>query len=217
MFGLDAPTVISRLITLVIAFTIHELAHAWTADQLGDDTPRLMGRLTLNPLAHLDPIGSLLLLVAGFGWAKPVPVMPYRLRYGPQLGMAIVAAAGPFSNLIMALLAAIPFRFGWLSVFDTFSRNAGFLPTPASFLREFIFLNLILLLFNLLPIAPLDGSKILRGFAPREWEGTLMQLEQWGPFILMALVFLGSFGGFSILGLVIGQPASFLFQMIVGL
>jgi Zn-dependent protease len=217
MLGLDAPTLISRLITLVIAFTIHELAHAWTADQLGDDTARRMGRLTLNPLAHLDPIGSLLLLVAGFGWAKPVQISPYRLRYGPQLGMAIVAVAGPFSNLVMALLAAIPFRFGVVSVFDAFGTPGAFLPSPAAFLGEFIFLNLILLLFNLLPIAPLDGSKILRGFAPHEWGGVLTQLEQWGPFILMALVFLGSFGSFSILGLLIGQPANFLFGKILGL
>ncbi|MGH2524096.1 MAG: site-2 protease family protein, partial [Anaerolineales bacterium] len=135
MLGLDAPTLIARIFTLIIAFTFHELAHAVTADQLGDDTPRLMGRLTLNPLAHLDPLGSLLLVVAGFGWAKPVPVNPYRLRPGPQMGMAIVAAAGPFANLLMAILAAIPFRFG------LFDDPSGALRWLVFFLDVFIQIN----------------------------------------------------------------------------
>src|SRR3990172_60779 len=111
------PVLISRLVTLVIAFTIHELAHAWTALQLGDDTPRRLGRLTLNPPAPLDPIGSILLLIAGFGWAKPVQVNPYNLRNGPRMGMAIVAAAGPISNLVLAVLAGIPFRLGLVTGF----------------------------------------------------------------------------------------------------
>src|SRR5260221_13010779 len=98
MLGLSAPVLISRIITLLYAFTIHQLSHAVTAVQLGDDTPRRMGRLTLNPLAHLDPIGSLLLIFAGFGWAKPVQINPYNLRMHPHLGMPVVAAAGPISN-----------------------------------------------------------------------------------------------------------------------
>jgi Zn-dependent protease len=207
MLGLDAPTLVARIFTLIIAFTIHELAHAWTAVELGDDTPRRMGRLTLNPLAHLDFLGSLLLVFAGFGWAKPVMTNPYNFRNGPRLGMALVAAAGPFSNLVMALVAAIPFRLGLLN-------TAGWWTL---FLVEFIFLNIILMLFNLLPIGPLDGSKVLRGFAPREWDSWLNPLEQWGPFILMALIFLGSFGRFSIIGLIIGPPANFLYHAIVGL
>jgi Zn-dependent protease len=210
MLGLDAPTLVARIFTLIIAFTIHELAHAWTAVELGDDTPRRMGRLTLNPLAHLDPLGSLMLIFAGFGWAKPVMTNPYNLRNGPRLGMAIVAAAGPFSNLAMALIAAIPFRLGLL---NTDNRLLFWL---AFFLDQFIFLNIILMLFNLLPIGPLDGSKVLRGFAPGEWDRWLTPLEQWGPFILMALVFLGSFGRFSLLGLIIGPPANFLYHAIVG-
>src|SRR5688572_3299601 len=120
MLDLDPRTFIARLITLVIAFTIHEFAHAWTAVELGDDTPRHAGRLTLNPIAHLDFFGSLLLIVGGFGWAKPVPFNPYNLRIGPRLGTALVAAAGPFSNLVLALLAALPFRFGLLSPSDIF-------------------------------------------------------------------------------------------------
>jgi Zn-dependent protease len=208
MLGLTVPDLISRIITLLVAFTIHELAHAWTAGQLGDDTPRRMGRLTLNPLAHLDPIGSLLLIVAGFGWAKPVQVNPYNLRNGPHLGMAIVAAAGPISNFVMAALAAIPLR---LRVVPDVG-GGTILPTAQGFLADFIFLNLVLMLFNLIPITPLDGSKILRGFAPREWDSFLLPLEQWGPFLLMALVFLGG----SVMSLLIGRPAITIFNALVG-
>jgi len=213
MLGLTLPDLIARIFTLIVAFTVHELAHAWTADQLGDDTPRRTGRLTLNPLAHLDPFGSLLLLIAGFGWAKPVYTNPYKFRNGPRLGTAIVAAAGPLANFVMALIAAIPFRLGWLNVLDTFGNQGQFLPSPASLFGDFIFLNLILMLFNLIPIPPLDGSKILRGFAPLEWDRWLVQLEQWGPFLLMALVFLGG----RIFNLIISPPAIFLYSSILGL
>ena len=209
--GLDAPTIISRILTLLIAFTIHELSHAVTADRLGDDTARRLGRISLNPLVHLDPIGSLLLIFAGFGWAKPVPVNPYNLRNGPQMGMAVVAAAGPISNFLMALIGAIPFRLGLLP-FRAIGPLGGFLPSPSQFFLDFIEINLVLMLFNLIPIAPLDGSKILRGFAPRSWEPILATLEQWGPFLLLGLVFLG--GG--ILGAIIGPPLNFLYRAILG-
>jgi Zn-dependent protease len=208
--GLSLPLIISRVLTLVIAFTIHELSHAVTAVQLGDDTPRRMGRLTLNPLAHLDPIGSLLLIVAGFGWAKPVQINPYNLRTNPHVGMAIVAAAGPISNFLMALIGAIPFR---LSLLSPFSGAAGpVLPSPSGFLLDFIEINLLLMFFNLIPIAPLDGSKILAGFAPREWDGLLATLEQWGPFLLLALVFLGQ----GLLGVILGPPINFMLRAILG-
>jgi Zn-dependent protease len=208
LFGLTLPDLVAILITLVVALTFHELAHAWTADQLGDTTPRRMGRLTLNPLAHLDPLGSLLFVFAGFGWAKPVQVNPYNLRNGPRLGMAVVAMAGPLANLLLALLAAIPIR-------------SGLLPSSAAdwaerFLLLFIQLNLNLMLFNLIPLVPLDGSKVLRGFAPREWDRWLAPLEQWGMFILIALIFLGSFGRIPILSLIIGPPSDFLFRAILG-
>ena len=110
MLGLDLPTLISRIFIILIAFTVHEFAHAWTANYFGDDTPRLNGRLTLNPLAHLDIMGSLLLIVAGFGWAKPVPINPYALRKHSSAGVMWVSLAGPLSNLFMAILAAIPLR-----------------------------------------------------------------------------------------------------------
>lgn len=210
LLGLSAPILISRILTLVIAFTIHELSHAITATQLGDDTPRRMGRLTLNPLAHLDPIGSLLLIFAGFGWAKPVQINPYNLRTDPHLGMAIVAAAGPISNFLMALIAAIPFRLGLVSPFG--SAGGPIFPSFSGFLLDFISINLLLMIFNLIPIAPLDGSKILAGFAPREWDGILATLEQWGPFLLLALVFLGQ----GLLAVIINPPLTFLLRAVVG-
>jgi Zn-dependent protease len=209
MLGLTLPSLISRILTLLIAFTLHELAHAVTAVQLGDDTPRRMGRMTLNPLAHLDPLGSLLLLFAGFGWAKPVQVNPYNLRNGPQMGMAVVAAAGPFSNFVMAALAAIPLR---LDIVPNIGGGAV-IPSLSGFLQDFIVINLVLMLFNLIPVTPLDGSKILRGFAPREWDGWLARLEQWGPFLLLAMVFLGG----SLMSWLIFQPALRIARALVGL
>ena len=109
---------LARLIVLLIGFPIHEWAHAWSADQLGDDTPRWQGRLSLNPLVHLDILGSLLLLLTGFGWAQPVPVNPNRMRIAPRSGMALSAFAGPASNLLVAMFCAIPFRLGWLHLGD---------------------------------------------------------------------------------------------------
>jgi Zn-dependent protease len=211
-FGLSAPTIISRLITLVIAFTGHEFAHAWSADELGDDTPRLNGRLTLNPLSHLDPLGSLLLLVAGFGWARPVPINPYTLERRTPAGTMLVSIAGPLSNLVMAILAAIPFRMGLL---DPHAASGQFLPSASSFLSEFIFINLILLFFNLIPISPLDGEKVLEYFLPPEGRSTLYQLRPYGPLLLLALVFLAPLVGFDVLGTLIGWPTQQVFRLLV--
>ncbi len=203
--------IVSRVITLLIAFTIHELAHALTADYLGDPTPRLRGRITLNPLAHLDPIGTIMLIVARFGWAKPVEVSPWNLRYGPHLGMAIVAAAGPLSNLGLAILGGLPLRFGAPDL--AIPGTGSWLPSTNQLLFEFVLINIFLMLFNLLPIAPLDGSKILRGFAPREWDSVLLPLERYGPIILLMLVFVG--GG--VLSFLINAPALYLLRTITGL
>jgi len=213
-FDLDSPTIIARVLTLIIAFTVHELAHAYAADQLGDPTPRNLGRITLNPLAHLDPIGSLLLLVAGFGWAKPVPVNPYNFRNGPRLGMAIVAFAGPFSNLVMAALAAAFVRIGLVSIGagERFNSLGGILPSVGYFTLTFVIINIYLMLFNLLPIGPLDGLKVLRGIAPRDWDNALDTLERWGMFLLLALVFLGQ----GLLSLILVGPASFIINLLLG-
>jgi len=208
-FGFGSfPTFIARLITLVVALTVHEFAHAWAAVQLGDDTPRVHGRLTLNPLAHLDPLGSLMLLFAGFGWARPVVVNPYTLRRRTRAGMMLVSAAGPFSNLLLAIVAAIPFRMG----LSRFGLGGDFL---SHFLVEFIWINLILLFFNLIPIYPLDGEKVAEYFLPPRGQEILSQLRPYGMYILMGLIVLGNFGGFNILGTLIGGPASSVMRLLL--
>jgi Zn-dependent protease len=179
-------------IFLVIGFPVHEFAHALVAYRLGDGTARLFGRLTLNPLVHLDPMGSALLaisaLVGGFfiGWAKPTPVNPSMLRYGRR-GEALVAAAGPVSNILLAILAAIVFR-----VLDA----AQLAPSPAMqfvglVIGWFLVINVSLFIFNLFPIPPLDGSKVLFAFLPARtvWQVRPF-LEQWGFVILLAVMFL---------------------------
>ncbi len=208
MFGLSIERLISRAIVLVIAFSVHEFAHAWTANQLGDDTPRLQGRLTLNPLAHLDPIGSIMLLIAGFGWAKPVLVNPYAVRQRTPAGMMLVAVAGPFSNLILAILASIPFRADLL----TPSFSGSFIN---SLFLEFIWINLILLFFNLLPIFPLDGEKVAEYFLPPNGQDFLYRLRPYGMYILLGLILLGNFGSLDILGFLIATPATSVLRLLV--
>jgi Zn-dependent protease len=212
MLGLSASLFVTRAITLVLAFTVHEFAHAWTATQLGDDTPRLNGRLTLNPLAHLDPLGSLLLLVAGFGWAKPVPIDPYAVQRRTPAGMMLVAAAGPFSNLLLAIVAALPFRAGWVA---SFAPSTGVLPSAGAFLLEFIYINLILLFFNLIPLFPLDGEKVAAYFLPQGGQDFMQRIRPYGPMILFGLFFLGSFARFDLLGTLIGQPALHVLNLLV--
>lgn len=212
MLGMDAPTLISRLLTLVLALTVHEFAHAWAADQLGDDTPRFSGRLTLNPLAHLDPLGSLMLVIAGFGWAKPVPVNPYTLSRRTPAGLMLVSIAGPLSNLMLAIVAAIPFKAGLLSFSST---SGSLLPSPAAFLSEFIFINLILFLFNLVPLFPLDGEKVAEYFAPPPVQRVLGQIRAYGPLILMGLLFIGPRIGLDVFRWIIALPAQQLFRLLV--
>ncbi|HSO27779.1 MAG TPA: site-2 protease family protein [Anaerolineales bacterium] len=209
-------TTIARLFILVIAFTIHEFAHAWTANRFGDDTPRLAGRLTLNPLVHLDPIGSLLLLVAGFGWAKPVPINPYKLYGHSRSAVMWVSLAGPLSNLAMAFLAALPFQLGLVSLSQLFMPQTGFLPTPAEFLYQFILINLVLFIFNLFPIAPLDGEKVIGYFLPSSWTRTMETLRPYGPLILMAVVFVGPALGFDVLYYVLWLPSQAMLNILVG-
>jgi Zn-dependent protease len=211
MLGLDIPTLIARAVVLLIAFTIHELAHAVTADNLGDPTPRRMGRITLNPLAHLDPFGTILLLIAGFGWAKPVLINPMNLRGNPRTAMAIVAAAGPISNVIMAALAGVFIRFGFVDFPPTSSGEI--LPSLSFLVFEFIWINLILAFFNLIPIPPLDGSKILFAILPIELAYRLRPLEQYGFLLLMGVVFLAP----GVLNVLVGAPAQATLRLLLGI
>ncbi len=204
------PIFLARLIVLFGALTVHEFAHAWSATQFGDDTPRLNGRLTLNPLAHLDPIGSLLLLVAGFGWAKPVPVNPYALQRHSPSALMWVSLAGPLSNFLMAVLAAIPFRMQWVPLFtDATSSSATIL--ASNMLWEFIYINLILMLFNLIPIAPLDGDKIADYFFPPAWARFLEKIRPYGPILLILVVATG------MVSWIIGPALQVLLKLLLGI
>jgi Zn-dependent protease len=216
LFDLNLPTLISRIFVLLTAFAVHEFAHAWTADRFGDLTPRNNGRLTLNPMAHLDPMGSLMLIVAGFGWAKPVPVNPYALARRSSAAMMWVALAGPASNLLMALIAAIPFQLGLVSAFDAFANAGTILPSLDKLLWEFVFINLLLMLFNLIPIAPLDGEKILYYLIPINGKRVMDNLRPYGPILLLVVVFLGPMLGFNFLGSVIGPPLNAMMTVLVG-
>ncbi len=164
------------LIAILIAVSIHEFAHAWVADRLGDPTPRLAGRLTLNPLAHLDFIGTLTLILIGFGWGKPVPIDPYNLRH-PRRDQALIALAGPTSNLIFAFgLSLLGHLLAWPLIKLLFS--------------PLIIINLSLAIFNLLPLYPLDGAKILLGGLPfelaEEWEEILTSYSL--PLLIISLL-----------------------------
>jgi Zn-dependent protease len=189
MFGLSVSRILVRLIVLFVGIPIHEWAHAWSAYQLGDDTASLEGRMTLNPLAHLDPIGSLLILLSGFGWGKPVPVNPYRMRTNPRIGMAISSIAGPLSNFLMAMLFAIPFRLRWVGFFAAVDNWIAGQFSIGALLLIAIEINLGLMIFNLLPAFPLDGEKVLVGVLPTRWGDRLLQLRPFGTLILTLLLF----------------------------
>jgi len=184
--------VIVVAIMLLIGFPVHEFAHALAAYRLGDSTAKLFGRLTLNPIAHFDPLGGILLAVSfigagfGFGWAKPTPVNPANLA-GGRRGEALVAAAGPLSNLVLAAVAALPLRY----IFATPELALEIPPLVIAILQLFVFINLVLMVFNLLPIPPLDGSKVLFAFLPPRlsWQWRPI-LEQYGFFLLLLLFFL---------------------------
>jgi Zn-dependent protease len=196
LLNITLPVVISRAITLVIAFTIHEFSHAWVADYFGDDLPRLRGRITLDPRAHLDPIGTLMLLVSGFGWAKPVPVNPYVLQMASPAAPMLVSLAGPLSNFFMAVIAAIPLKVGLVP----YALDGKFFPSPYGFLWQFVVINLVLTFLNLIPLPPLDGYTVAMYFLPEGGRRVLQRLEPYSVIILLVIFLTG------IAGLIIGWP-----------
>jgi Zn-dependent protease len=213
IFNLSLPILISRIITLLIAFTFHEFAHAVTATLLGDDTPKVHGRLTLNPFAHLDIMGTLTLLFAGFGWAKPVPVNPYAVQRKSKAGMMLVSLAGPSANLLLGVIAALPLRFGWVPLTMT---TSAILPSLGDFLLEFLFINLSLFLFNLIPLAPLDGEKIITFFLPEHWAEVYDRIRPFSPYILLAIVFILPTLGLDLINIIIREPLMDLALFLIG-
>jgi Zn-dependent protease len=198
----DPDEIVAFLVSFVIAITIHECMHAWVALKLGDPTARDLGRITLNPVSHFEPFGffGMVLISIGFpfiGWGKPVPVVPSRFTHAfarhRKVGMALVAGVGPLSNVAQALVMAIPYQ---LAVRGTIT-----LSEPVwLFVTTFITVNVLLASFNMIPIPPLDGHKILMGILPDFWRPILAPLEQYGFMVLLLLFFVGGQLGDSLVG-----------------
>lgn len=201
----------------VTGIAFHEFAHAWAANEQGDDTAARRGRLTLNPLVHLDPLGTVLLALIGFGWGKPTPVNPMRLARGPKVGNAIVAVAGPASNFFFAIIAALPIRLGLIDSvgsFDSISSASGE-EILGLFLVFVVWINVILGVFNLIPIHPLDGFKVLLGILPDELSRRVATLAPWGPGIILGFFLIGMINpAFNPLGGIIGGVGSRVFDVI---
>jgi Zn-dependent protease len=191
-FDLSLPQVVGIAVALVVGITFHEFSHAFLADQLGDHGPRARGRVSLNPMRHIDPVGALVFVMAGFGWGRPVQVNVYSLRPGP-IGMAIVAAGGPTANVIVAIVAAVVFR-----VLDM-AGIGGFVLELSLWI---VFFNLVLAFFNLLPIPPLDGYNALLAFLPPKAAFTVQRWAPYGIIVILLLVFIP------------GSPLGLLFDLV---
>ena len=195
---------------LLLSMMAHELAHGWVAYRLGDPTAKNRGRLSVNPLRHLDPLGSLMLVVAGFGWAKPVPINPDVIRQRSRAGVMLVSLAGPFTNLLLALLAGLAYR---LLPAGAASGGLGFL---SQFLVSFVVLNVMLCVFNLLPVAPLDGEKVLEYLLPEQGQRVLAAARPYGMFILLGLVFVLPMLGVDAFGAVVRAPVQAISRFLLG-
>jgi Zn-dependent protease len=219
---IDLVDLLITFLALVFSISVHEFAHAWTALKLGDRTAYYQGRVTLHPAAHLDPVGTMMMLVSaitgyGIGWGKPVPVNPVNLKYGPRVGMAITSAAGPISNILQAIVWGIPLRLAL--------QGSITLPDLAvQALLALFFINLGLALFNLIPLFPLDGFSIVRGLLATiraRWAYDLSdfmdRLQPYAPMVLLLLIFLDqTMPGRGILGTILIVPTRGLASLILG-
>jgi len=196
IISLDPAVQVILIPVIIFALSFHEFSHGWMANRYGDPTAKLAGRLTLNPMAHLDIFGSLALYLMGFGWAKPVPVNPQYIA-NPKRDMMWIALAGPVSNLIVALISGI-----LLSVL----LRLGLIGSQSPLIMVLIMslqINLVLAIFNFIPIPPLDGSRILEGLIPNKYHNELAKFEYYGPRILMGLIILSMFTRFNIFSVII--------------
>lgn len=205
-------SIIAFIIIIFISFPLHEIAHAYTADYFGDTTPRMNGRITLNPLAHIELMGAVLLAIAGFGWAKPVPINEYQLmRRHPQAPM-LVALVGPLSNFALAVVGAIVMR----------GINFAGVVTPMievvwEVMGIFVSINLLLMLFNLIPLFPLDGEKVLIHLLPKDMNRPLVEMRRFGSWPLIIVIFVLPRLGIDILGLLIYPPLFWLRDLLIGI
>ncbi|MBM3315979.1 site-2 protease family protein [candidate division WOR-3 bacterium] len=209
----DIAGFLSYAVAILIAITVHEFAHAKAAQMAGDPTPKQHGRVTLNPLAHFDPIGTIALLVAGFGWGRPVPVNPFLMKR-PRVDNVLVSLWGPLSNFLVALVFALPFRIAWLLPADIAQTYAEPIIGPDAYgllLGHIIIINLVLGIFNLIPVHPLDGSHILSGLLPLPQARAYDDFgHRYGFMVLLLLVVTG------VTGIVLGPAVMLLFRLLTG-
>ena len=204
LFRVPIEVLILLIPVLVFALVFHEFSHAWVANKLGDPTARYSGRLTLNPLAHLDPFGSLMILFVGFGWAKPVPV-DSRYLANPRVDMMKIAIAGPAANLLLAFVGGTIIRTGLVSGSFTLM------------LLLFTQINIMLAVFNMIPIPPLDGSQIFSGIMSRKNPELVYKLQMYGPQILLGLIMIGYFTKISPIWIVMSPFVNFFLFLFAGL
>ncbi len=211
---MDLYSLLLAVPAILIALTFHEFAHAYVAYRLGDPTAKHMGRLTLNPLAHLDPMGTIMIFLIHFGWAKPVPVDP-RYLGNPKRDLMWISAAGPLMNMTLALASGILIRI-FLAAGFGYGQAGGTTNIIFQMLYFSLYINLALAFFNLLPIPPLDGSKILAGILPNRYANTLYMIETKGPMVLFGIIMFGWVTGFHVLGVVIGPFIQFFSGVFAG-
>ncbi len=206
--GPIVESIVAFLIIILLCLPIHEFGHAWAAVQLGDTLPIQQGRVTLNPLRHIDWLGAALLALAGFGWAKPVQFNPYALRKAPNMraGIFVVASAGPAMNVLLAVAASVLFRLTWGALGVSFVTQVLYI---------LVSINLVLAVFNLIPVPPLDGSKILAMLLPMQYDSVMATLNQYGIFILIFLIF-PLFNGQSAVSLIVTPIVSALTRFLIG-
>ena len=203
LFRLPPEVLVLLIPVLLFALVFHEFAHGWVANKLGDPTAKYAGRLTLNPMAHLDMFGSLMILFVGFGWAKPVPV-DSRYLANPRTDMMKIAFAGPAANLLLAFIAGVLIR------------ATGYFGPFTTMLIMFTQINIMLAVFNMIPIPPLDGSQIFSGIMIRKNPDLVMKLQMYGPQILMGLILFGMFTSFSPIWMIISPFVNFFMLLFAG-